>query len=120
MEWKLKDYLEKHDITPHRLALEAKLSVNSVYPIVRGTAQRISLPTLERLLTTLDRLSGERVELSELLDRAGERKSLRQELLDLAGSFDDPDSPGDVAANHDRYLDAALLDEHKRGSVDKA
>ncbi len=69
MKWKLKDYLEQHDITAHQLALEAKLSLNSVYPAVRGEAERVSLATLDRMLTALDKLTGERAELGDVLER---------------------------------------------------
>ncbi len=69
MKWKLKDYLEQHDITAHQLALESKLSLNSVYPAVRGQAERVSLATLDRMLTALDKLTGERAELGDVLER---------------------------------------------------
>lgn len=69
MKWKLKSYLDAYDLTPHQLALEAKLSVNTIYPMARGKAERVSLQTLDRVIDTLDHLTGERVSLCDLLER---------------------------------------------------
>jgi DNA-binding Xre family transcriptional regulator len=69
MKWKLKSYLEEHDLTPHQLALESKLSVNTIYPMARGKAERVSLQTLDRVATALDKLTGQHVSLCDLLER---------------------------------------------------
>ena len=69
MKWKLKKYLDDHEITPHRFALEAKLSVNTIYPMTRGKAERVSLQTLDKVIATLDQLTGARTELGDLLER---------------------------------------------------
>lgn len=113
MKWKLKTYLEENGVTPHALALESKLSLNSVYPAVRGTAERVSLATLDRMLAALDQLTGKRVSLADVLERDEDNQPRARGLLDLAGSFDDPDSPGDVARRHDDYLDKTLAEEHR-------
>jgi DNA-binding Xre family transcriptional regulator len=69
MKWKLKSYLEEHDLTPHQLALESKLSVNTIYPMARGKAARVSLQTLEKVAIALDKLTGKRVSVCDLLER---------------------------------------------------
>lgn len=119
MEWKLKDYLAQHDITAHQLALESKLSVNSVYPVVRGKAERVSLATLDKMLEALDRLTGEKVELTDLLTREPERavapNPKKGAWRKLRGALNDPNSPGDIAERHDYYLGEALLEEHQEG-----
>lgn len=118
MKWRLKDYLARNNITAHQLALESKLSLNSVYPAVRGQAERVSLATLDRMLAALDQLTGQRVELTDLLERDDAAPGAQPEKrgwLELAGTFDDPTSPGDIAAQHDDYLGKALLEEHREG-----
>lgn len=67
MKWTLKSYLDRHNLTPHQLALEAKLSVNTVYPMARGQAERISLQTIDRVISALRSLTGERVDIADLL-----------------------------------------------------
>jgi DNA-binding Xre family transcriptional regulator len=69
MKWKLKSYLEEHDLTPHQLALESKLSVNTIYPMARGKAERVSLQTLDKVAAALDELTGQRVSVCDLLER---------------------------------------------------
>lgn len=69
MKWKLKSYLDDHDLTPHQLALESKLSVNTIYPMARGKAERVSLQTLDKVATALDNLTGQRVSVCDLLER---------------------------------------------------
>lgn len=91
MKWKLKDYLEQHDITAHQLALESKLSLNSVYPAVRGQAERVSLATLDRMLTALDKLTGERAELGDVLERDADEYEFPGEV------------PGDIRERIERF-----------------
>ncbi len=69
MKWKLKSYLEEHDLTPHQLALESKLSANTIYPMARGKAERVSLQTLDKVAAALDNLTGQRVSVCDLLER---------------------------------------------------
>lgn len=69
MKWTLKDYLTQHDLTPYQLAKATGLSVNTIYPLARGEAQRVSLETLQTVLDALDELTGERVSVGDLLER---------------------------------------------------
>lgn len=68
MKWKLRSYLDRHGLTPHQLALESKLSVNTVYPMARGQAARISLRTMDKTIEALRSLTGERVDIADLLE----------------------------------------------------
>lgn len=69
MKWTLKDYLNQHDLTPYQLAKLTGLSVNTIYPLARGEAQRVSLETLQTVLDALDQLTGTRVSVTDILER---------------------------------------------------
>lgn len=69
MRWTLKDYLTQHNLTAYQLAKATGLSVNTIYPLARGEAQRVSLDTLQTVLDALDNLTGKRVDVSDLLER---------------------------------------------------
>lgn len=119
MKWTLKEYLTRHDLTAYQLAKATGLSVNTIYPLARGEAKGIQLETLQTVLGALDELTGARVELTDVLEREAPNERPVQSWLDLAGTFDDPDSPGDVAINHDKYLGEALMEEHLEGLAGK-
>ncbi len=72
MKWTLKDYLNRHDLTAYQLAKESGLSVNTIYPLARGEAQRVSLDTLQTVLDALDKLTGGRVSVTDVLERETE------------------------------------------------
>ena len=69
MKWKLRELLEQHGKTPHQLALETKLSVNTVYPMARGEAERISLKTMDRVIAALREMTGqEGIDIGDILE----------------------------------------------------
>jgi Helix-turn-helix. len=72
MKWLLKDYLNEHQLTAYQLAKETGLSLNTIYPLARGETQRISLETLQTVIDGLDKLTGRRVEVTDILERADE------------------------------------------------
>ncbi len=51
--WKLKEVAEAQGWNPHSLAIEAKLSYNTVRPIWFGMAKRADLETLSKLAKVL-------------------------------------------------------------------
>jgi DNA-binding Xre family transcriptional regulator len=51
--WRLKEIAESQGWNPHSLALEAKLSYNTVRPIWLGEAKRADLDTLSKLARVL-------------------------------------------------------------------
>ncbi len=112
MRWKLQDYLERHNLNAHRLVKASGLSSNTVYPMTRGEAQRVSLATLETVLLALRDLTGERVAIGDLLELEDTRAT-GAPWEALAGLFDAPGTPTDGAENHDRYIDEALTEEHE-------
>lgn len=67
--WKLKSYLDAHDITAYRLAQTADLSATTVYALARGKHERISLEVLDKVLGSLEKLSGKPVTLDDVLER---------------------------------------------------
>lgn len=69
-KWKLEEFLNSHGITVYELAKHTKLSRNSLYKLVKDP-QAIRFDTLDDLLPVLDQLTGERVEVSDLLEREG-------------------------------------------------
>lgn len=114
MKWKLNQYLAKHQISPHQLMVATGLSVNTVYPIARGEAKRISLETLDRLLFALRELTQEPVDIGDLLSyEETPTPDKTPSWKDLVGQFDDPDSPGDVSARVDDYLAEATEQDYR-------
>ena len=91
MKWVLKDYLNRHEVTPYQLAKATGLSVNTVYPLARGEAQRISLDTLQTVLDALDKLTGKRVELGDVLERDADEYEFPGEV------------PGDIRERIERF-----------------
>ena len=67
--WRLKDYLQQHNVTPYALAIktEGKLSRNTIYSLVREQPQRLQLKTLDVLIPALTELTGEPVDVTDLL-----------------------------------------------------
>ncbi len=67
-KWKLEQFLDEHGITVYELAKHTKISRNSLYKLVKEP-QAVRFDTLDDLLPVLDRLTGQRVEVSDLLER---------------------------------------------------
>jgi Cro/C1-type HTH DNA-binding domain len=128
--WRLNlgKYLSAHDITPYRLVKASGLASNTVYALARGPAQRIDLATVSTILATLEQLTGQSVDISEILEStpstpitasssSAGRVSARLPkghpdlLLELEGLFNDTDSPTDVSGRVDEYLALAQADE---------
>ncbi len=118
IKWTLKNYLEANDLSAYRLVQTAKVSPTTVYALARGDHERVSLEVLDKVLAGLEQLTGKPAEIGDLLvrepDAATARPASKKTWRDLAGTFDDPDSPGDVAINHDKYLGEVLSEEYDR------
>ena len=67
MHWKLKEYLDKNDLTPYRLMEHSGLSSNTVYPMARNTAKQMSRDVLDKVITSLRDLTGKPTELADIL-----------------------------------------------------
>jgi Cro/C1-type HTH DNA-binding domain len=61
-------YLEQHNISAYRVVQVSKLSPNTVYALARKPSKRIDLDTLSAVLAGLGSITGENVELSDLIE----------------------------------------------------
>ena len=65
---KLREYLDSHNLSAYRLAKEVEgVSPKTVYAYAAGSRQP-SMENLEKLITTLRKLTGEPVNVSDLLE----------------------------------------------------
>ena len=117
IKWKLKDYLDTHDITAYKLIQRSGLASNTVYEMARGESESASLKTLETVIKTLSEVTREQVSLTDVVEIVEDEPTSKLEdkpqeevkgWRRLIGLFDDPDSPGDISANVDKYLGEAL------------
>ena len=69
LHWKLRDVLKQHHITVYRLADVSGVPRNTLYNLVNREPARLDLGTLGAVLGALDELTGERLELTDLLAR---------------------------------------------------
>lgn len=67
--WTLAQTLQRQGITPHALIKATGLSKGTVYDIVNGKSQAITLETVDRLLDGLEQLTGQRMPLDAVLGR---------------------------------------------------
>lgn len=86
----LGSYLRSHQITAYRLVgeLKGRVAPNTIYSLARRPAQRIDLNTIGEVLSALERLTGEKVEITEMLEAARETPA-----PDLSHLRLDPDKP---------------------------
>jgi DNA-binding Xre family transcriptional regulator len=68
VKWRVKEHLDRHGKTPYALWKASGLSRTTVYAITQGTPDRVDLETLNKLLSGLERLTGERAELTDVLE----------------------------------------------------
>ena len=68
MNWKIKQLLEQHKITPYRLWKESGLARQTVYTLAHDKGDRVDLGTLGTVLHSLERLTGKRIELTDVLE----------------------------------------------------
>lgn len=67
--WTLAQTLQRRGITTHALIKASGLSKGTVYDIVNGKSQGITLETVDKLLAGLEQLTGQRMALDAVLDR---------------------------------------------------
>ena len=74
VRWKLKAFLEAHDITPYRLAkeVEGEVSLNAVYNAVADDLTSIKFETLDAILRALRRLTRRKVKVQDLIEYSEE------------------------------------------------
>lgn len=119
IKWKLRDFLKAHGTNPHALARAmGEQRISTLYRLTNPTnpPTRVDLPTLEAVIAALRDVTGEQVGIEDVLEVVEESsaESTQPDYLELAGIFDDPDSPGDVATRHDDYLGDWLEEDLER------
>jgi DNA-binding Xre family transcriptional regulator len=70
VRWKVNKILDEFDISPYRLMKEAGLAQGTVYRLVKGDTSTVNAETLDRVMTTLRRLTGRQLQISDLLEYA--------------------------------------------------
>lgn len=75
----LGQYLKSHGISAYRLVQEVQGQVapNTVYSLARKPAQRIDLDTVAKLLQALERVRGQKVGITEMLEDVPLEASVR-------------------------------------------
>lgn len=67
--WKLKPILEKYGITPYRLIMQTGIAATSIYRITaHDPVNIVTGKTLDRILTGLWELTGEKFQVQDLLE----------------------------------------------------
>jgi hypothetical protein len=61
-------YLERHNISAYRVVQVSKLSPNTVYALARKPSKRIDLDTVSAVLAGLETITGENVQLNDLIE----------------------------------------------------
>lgn len=67
VRWTLRPLLQRHGITPYRLMKESGLARGTVYRLANGATRNLNADTVERVVVTLRRLTGEEVQISDVL-----------------------------------------------------
>lgn len=71
IRWKLAQYLSAHSLTPYSLAKASGIQrMNTIYRISRAGDEptRIDLPTLAAIISGLRKLTGEDVQITDVLE----------------------------------------------------
>lgn len=68
MKWRLKNYLDQHDLTPYSLVRATGISPTTIYGIAQGKHERVSLDVLQKVLWGLERLTGKVAAISDVLE----------------------------------------------------
>jgi predicted transcriptional regulator len=79
--WKLETTLRRFGKTPMALAKASGLTKTTIYNMVNGSSQAVQLETLDKLLAGLEHLTGQRLSVSEVLEREAKPNALLEELL---------------------------------------
>lgn len=74
LHWKLKDYLESHNITPYRLMVESGVSGRTIYAITTGKHDTVQGKSLNDILNALYRLTGVAPSIEDVLEFIPDKK----------------------------------------------
>lgn len=67
IRWTIKPLLDRHNLTAYRLMKETGLAQGTVYRLVNGTARSLNADTVDRVVLALRRLTGEPVQIGDLV-----------------------------------------------------
>jgi DNA-binding Xre family transcriptional regulator len=79
--WKLEGTLRRFGKTPMALARASGLTKTTIYNMVNNTSQAVQLETLDKLLIGLEQLTGQKLSVSDVLEREVKPNALLEELL---------------------------------------
>ena len=68
VRWKVKTFLDAHDITPYRLMKESGLAQGTVYRLVNDDTTGLNTETLNSVLDALSDLTGETLAVGDVLE----------------------------------------------------
>ncbi len=68
LRFNLGKYLEQHNISAYRVVQVSKLAPNTVYALARKPSKRIDLDTVSAVLAGLETITGENVQLGDLIE----------------------------------------------------
>ena len=68
VNWKIRQLLVQYNITPYRLWKESGLARQTVYTLAHDKGDRVDLGTLGTVLAALERLTGKKMELADVLE----------------------------------------------------
>jgi DNA-binding Xre family transcriptional regulator len=83
LHFNLKPYLERHKITTYRLAKDSGITASTLYGLARKRTQQIDLATVSRIIDSLQRLTGRKVSITDLLENTNETASINPKLTAL-------------------------------------
>jgi hypothetical protein len=127
VQWKFNDYLEKHGLTAAQVEREIikqgyRWGAKTIYRFTGEGPKNLNRDSLEAILTGLERLTGQPVSISDLLEvertaPAGEAVQAKTpSWRDLVGLLGQTGDPSDMSVNHDTYIDDALWEEHQEST----
>lgn len=90
VRWRLKDFLNEHNLTTYALVRASKLAPNTVYSLARGSTHHVRLDTIAGVLGGLRKLTGDEVGLTDILEHEvhPELEVDDQDLLLASGTAD--------------------------------
>jgi predicted transcriptional regulator len=68
VKWKVKEYLQAHNLTPYRFWLESGLAKGTAYRLVNGVTNNLNNTTLDATIRALRSLTGEPVTITDVLE----------------------------------------------------
>jgi hypothetical protein len=115
----LKPYLDRHNITTYRLAKDSDITASTLYGLARKRTQNIDLATVSRIIDSLQRLTGNHVSITDLLENINNPTSINPQLAALlknAKPFEVTNTPSWTSDEHEedeRYWQAKRLEKQQ-------